>query len=225
MSWVSEAGAIGANGDGAGSGSGRGRAVSGSVVPLATAPGLMYVPARASRSIVLCHGAGGDAQQAIALLRSQADDHGLALAATKSEGPTWDLLVGGFGVDRDRIESACDELLAVVGGPVAIGGFSDGASYALSVGLAAGHRFDAIVAFSPGFMAPPRLVGQPRIFVSHGTADRVLPIDRCGRRVVDALTQSRYDVTYHEFVGGHDVPPEVQQAAVEWLAVGAGPGS
>ena len=182
----------------------------------------MYLPDAATRLVVLCHGAGGDAHQAIALLQGQADAFGLALVATKSRGPTWDLLLGGFGPDRDLIEAATAELEAVATGPVAVGGFSDGASYALSVGLAAGDRFDAIVAFSPGFMAPPRLVGRPRIFVSHGTDDRVLPIDRCGRRVVDALSQSGYDVTYSEFVGGHEVPSEVRHAAAGWLTGPAG---
>lgn len=59
---------------------------------------------------------------------------------------------------------------------VAIGGFSDGASYALSLGLGNGDLFRHIIAFSPGFAVPPRQLGSPRIFMSHGTKDRVLPI-------------------------------------------------
>lgn len=37
-------------------------------------------------------------------------------------------------------------------------GFSDGASYALSLGLPNGNLFSHIVAFSPGFMRAPTLV-------------------------------------------------------------------
>jgi phospholipase/carboxylesterase len=38
--------------------------------------------------------------------------------------------------------------------------------------------FTHIIAFSPGFVIPGAgLRGKPRIFVSHGTADRILPID------------------------------------------------
>ena len=38
-------------------------------------------------------------------------------------------------------------------------GFSDGASYALSLGAANGDLFTHIAAFSPGFMRPPVSVG------------------------------------------------------------------
>ena len=66
-------------------------------------------------------------------------------------------------------------------GTVTVCGFSDGASYALSIGLANGDLFGHVLAWSPGFVAPPEFVGRPRVFVSHGTDDRVLPIDRCSR--------------------------------------------
>jgi predicted esterase len=90
---------------------------------------------------------------------------------------------------------------------VAIGGFSDGASYALSLGFTDGDLFPHVLAFSPGFAAPARRVGSPRIFVSHGTRDAVLPIDRCSRRIVPTLQRTGYDVAYRKFDGGHAVPP------------------
>jgi predicted esterase len=40
-------------------------------------------------------------------------------------------------------------------------GFSDGASYALSLGLANGDLFTHVLGFSPGFMRVPRHVGRP----------------------------------------------------------------
>lgn len=75
-----------------------------------------------------------------------------------------------------------------------------------------------MVAFSPGFAAPSARLGRPRLFISHGRDDRVLPIDRCGRRVARALTTAGYAVEYHEFGGGHDVPAEVVVAALRWLS-------
>jgi predicted esterase len=106
-------------------------------------------------------------------------------------------------------------------GRVAVGGFSDGASYALAIGLANGDLADAVVAFSPGFLAPPVTVGRPRVWVAHGTADRVLPVDACGRRVVRALAREGYPVTYEEFDGGHVVRPgDVTTAVSWWLAPG-----
>jgi predicted esterase len=55
------------------------------------------------------------------------------------------------------------------------------------------------------------------VFVSHGTRDDVLPIDRTSRRIVPALRDDGYDVTYREFDGGHVVPPEVAREAVDRL--------
>ncbi len=55
------------------------------------------------------------------------------------------------------------------------------------------------------------------MWISHGTGDRVLPVDRCGRRVSRDLTAAGYDVTYEEFDGGHVVPPELARQAVAWL--------
>jgi phospholipase/carboxylesterase len=70
---------------------------------------------------------------------------------------------------------------------VAIAGFSDGASYALSVGLTNGDLFTHVIAFSPGFMAPGAQVGRARLFISHGKTDNVLPIDHCSRVIVPQL--------------------------------------
>jgi phospholipase/carboxylesterase len=134
-------------------------------------------------------------------------------------GRTWDLLTGGLGRDVAVLDDALARVadgLAV--SRVALGGFSDGASYALSLGLANGDLFEALLAFSPGFAAPPGHTGRPRIWISHGTADRVLPVERCGRRVSRDLAAAGYDVTYDEFDGGHVVTPGLVTAALDtWL--------
>jgi predicted esterase len=98
------------------------------------------------------------------------------------------------------------ETFAVDPQRIAIGGFSDGASYALSLGLTNGDLFGSVLAYSPGFMVPSRQVGRPRLFISHGREDNVLPIDRCSRRIVPMLEHAGYEVRYHEFSGGHVVP-------------------
>jgi phospholipase/carboxylesterase len=66
--------------------------------------------------------------------------------------------------------------LAVDAGRLAVEGFSDGASYALSIGLTNGDLLTHVVAFSPGFASPVAYTGKPPVFVSHGTHDEVLPI-------------------------------------------------
>ena len=64
-----------------------------------------------------------------------------------------------------------------------------------------------------GFAAPVAAQGSPRIFLSHGREDEVLPIKRCGRHLARALGQAGYDLDYREFAGGHVVPPDLVNAA------------
>ena len=185
-------------------------------------PAAVYVPSDTAGEplhlVVMLHGAGGVPPTALEILHDEAEQRRLLLVAPKSVGPTWDVLTGGYGPDVRNI----DALLVRLAGryPIrdyAVGGFSDGASYALSLGIANGDVFSAVIAFSPGFEAAQGAVGRPRIFVSHGTEDPVLPIDRCSRRIVPALEDRGYHVTYREFPDGHAIPPDIQRAAVSWL--------
>lgn len=186
---------------------------------------LLYVPASVrwdtpAPLAVLLHGAGGQAGHGLDLLRGHADAAGLILLAPASRGRTWDVIGGGYGPDV----SALDAALAHVFGHHAIdptrlggGGFSDGASYALSLGLTNGDLFSHLIAFSPGFSAPAGGTGRPRVYVSHGTRDAVLPIDRCSRRIVPQLQRAGYDVTYREFDGPHAVPPDIALEVRAWF--------
>jgi phospholipase/carboxylesterase len=187
------------------------------------AEALLAVPAGEPRPrplLVFHHGAGGDAAQSLAAVGGPAGERGVLVLATTSAASTWDLIAGGLGRDVAVLDAALEQVFARVAvTTTALGGFSDGASYALSLGLANGDLADAVLAFSPGFAAPPARVGRPRVWVSHGTADRVLPVERCGRRVVAQLGAAGYDVTYDEFDGGHVITPGLVDAALDrWLA-------
>ena len=192
--------------------------------------GYLYAPATHEAEhpaplVLLLHGAGEDARDGLALLRQQADAAGLVPLALTSRGPTWDVVVGRgrYGPDVAAIDRALESAFssyAVDPSRIAVGGYSDGASYALSLGITNGDFFTHVLAFSPGFMAPAGRVGSPRIFVSHGTYDGWLPIDRCSRRILPQLEHSGYDVRYREFEGGHVVPPEIGREAVDWFTAG-----
>jgi phospholipase/carboxylesterase len=176
----------------------------------------------ARRLLVFFHGAGGTAADSIEVLSAAATRHHVVLLLPTSAGATWDLLAGGLGPDV----AALDDLLGSVFGSrpieeVAFGGFSDGGSYALSLALANGDLASAVLAFSPGFVAPPGQVGAPRVWISHGTGDRVLPVERCGRRVSRTLAQAGYDVRYEEFSGGHVITPALVDAATAWWFAGS----
>ncbi len=188
--------------------------------------GVCYVPsAPPERLVVLLHGAGGRAGDALGLLLPHAEERRFMLLAPQSVGPTWDVIGPGYGPDVRRLQQALDRVLdgQATRPALAIGGFSDGASYALSLGLVNGDIVDAVLAFSPGFAAPTAPTGRPEIFVSHGRADAVLPVDRCSRRIVPALRRAGYPVHYHEFDGGHVVPPAIVDEALHWLATRPAP--
>jgi phospholipase/carboxylesterase len=188
---------------------------------------LLHVPPTllagvAAPLVLTLHGAGGDAEAGLALLRPLAEERGLLLLAPASRATTWDAVRGAHGPDAQLIDRALARVFAafaVDARRVAVAGFSDGASYSLGLGLANGDLFSRIVAFSPGFVpGGARREGMPAVFVSHGSADDVLPIDRTSREVVPALRDDGYDVTYREFTGPHTVPAEVAREAVDWLA-------
>jgi predicted esterase len=181
-----------------------------------------YRPGRASAFVLALHGAGSGPGGLVGL-RPLAADAGLIVLAPKSRLGSWDVVRGGYGPDVGVI----DDLLAFVFARYAVDprrvfvwGFSDGASYALSLGLGNGDLFDAIVALSPGFAAPTTLRGKPRILVAHGTTDPVLPIDRTSRPLVRRLRDHGYAVTFRTFAGPHTLRPQVAKRAVTWLAAG-----
>lgn len=182
---------------------------------------LLYVPPGdgPKRLVVMLHGAGGFPADALDLLRPYADRAGLILLAPKSKGTTWDIAQGGFGPDVAAIDRLLDQVFAdhAVDG-VAVAGFSDGASYALSLGLTNGDLFGSVIAFSAGFIALAKPTGTPRLFISHGTDDSVLPIGRTSRRGVPRLRAAGYNVRYREFQGDHEVPPRIAREAVAWLS-------
>lgn len=187
--------------------------------------GLVYVPrhyeaGRKAPFVLALHGSGGDAENGLVPLQPYADELGLVLLAMDSREYTWDLIVGDYGPDVTAIDMALADVFSQVhvdAKRLAIEGFSDGGSYALSLGVTNGDLFTHVIAFSPGFMAPAGQEGMPRIFLSHGERDPVLPIDNCGRRVRPVLERAGYDVDYVEFPDGHTVPPAIAPRAAAWL--------
>jgi len=169
--------------------------------------------------LLVLHGAGGHPTQALALVEDLPEAADLLVLAPQSRRVTWDVIGGEWGEDVAFISRAMQAVAAgraIDPARMAISGFSDGASYALSLGLANGELFRAILAWSPGFAAPPRRVGWPRVFISHGTRDQVLPIARCSRWITQRLEAAGYELCYREFDGGHTVPPALAAEALSW---------
>ncbi len=171
------------------------------------------------RGLVLAfHGAGGSPRDGLFVFREAWDEPGLVLLAPDALGSTWSAL---NGEDRDLV--TVNRALAEVWGRcridptrVAVGGFSDGATHALSIGLQNGAIFRSVMALSPGGLLAVAHRGKPRVFIAHGTGDDVLPYSRSREHIVPGLRRSGYRVTFRSFTGGHEVPTSISRAAVRW---------
>lgn len=188
--------------------------------------GLLYVPkgydaSKPAALAVMLHGSGGTPEQGMWLLQRYADAHNLILIAPASRKYTWDVIVSdSFGPDVIFLDQAMTQVLetyTVDPTHLAIGGFSDGASYALCVGLTNGDLFTHLIAFSPGFSFTREKHGSPEVFISHGVNDGVLPIDPCGRQVNHDLQRQGLPVNYLEFDGEHEIPDSISIRAIEWF--------
>ena len=181
-----------------------------------------YLPGTAMPLVLALHGAGGSASGPIEFLRAYAESRNFLVVSVDSIGLTWDAITFKYLSDVQFIDQALAHVFArcsVDPARVAVEGFSDGATYALGLGLANGDLFHRVVAFSPGGIVPSDspATGRPEFFISHGRQDPILPIDLASRRIVEDLQDDGYTVDYHEFDGGHEIPPAMASLAADWL--------
>ena len=188
--------------------------------------GRMYVPASydaaaPARLLVLLHGAGvSSAMFENATFQAWADANGLVLLAIDSRFPTWDLVVTGeYDEDVAFLNEALLHTFARINvdpARIAIGGFSDGASEAIGVGVANAGLFRKIIAFSPGMAVMPFRRGSPAVFVSAGDADTGLFLN-ARDNIVPTLRANGMATLFLPFQGGHSMPEGVIAEAFEWL--------
>jgi predicted esterase len=183
----------------------------------------VYRPASAGEGplplIVMLHGAGGRAEPFLETFRQQADREQILLLSLQSARMTWDMIADmseqrrsgrrselRFGEDVRRIDAVLGELFSraeVDPKRVALAGFSDGASYALSLGMANPDLFAGVIALSPGFFHPPPTVRrEQRLFIAHGRRDQVLPFANA-ERIAAMLEQARVKLRFQPFDGPH----------------------
>jgi predicted esterase len=188
-----------------------------------TANSVAYVPATATAPaplVVLLHGAGGDARSFLEQFKREADERGIILLSVQSAGRTWaQRKPSDREEDVRNIKEAIRALSAsspLDGNRTAVMGFSDGASYALSVGMAHPGLFRTIIAFSPGYaFAPASVRATQRIFIAHSRRDPVLPADNT-RRMVKELESAGFSPEVHWFNGGHEIDRHLREAAFDF---------
>lgn len=178
-----------------------------------------YKPGVAMPLIMMLHGYSGGAQS-MRFAFPLAEEFGVMIIAPESRDLTWGQSAPGFDQDVRYLGSAyrhVTSFLDVDRSHVGLGGVSDGAGYALSMGLAYGDVFNHVLVFSGGLMIPFRKQGKPQIFIAHGVNDTQMPIDRTARRFVPQLQGEGYDVTYREYDGGHGTPPAIMHEGFAWF--------
>ena len=189
--------------------------------------GFIYRPANLPPGprplLVLLHGHSHDHHQFIRMFEPWADHCGAIVFAPRAERITWDIIHTArtlqtrrsapatapkkFGADAKRLDAELRDLFAAAPidpAKVAVLGFSDGASYALSLGLANPGLFKWVVALSPGFaLWPDQVAHAQRVFVAHGKSDRKLDFANTRDGIVAPLRQADVEVEFREFDGDH----------------------
>jgi phospholipase/carboxylesterase len=186
--------------------------------------GLFYVPRsyhpnEALPLLILLHGGDHHASDWFGSYSRRAEKGRFIIVAPDSFGRTWGS-TGDYGPDVSRINGALAAVFsryAIDPGRIIVGGFSDGASYALSLGLFNGDRIRGALAFSPGYINGRQGRGHPSFFISHGLQDTMLPVEG-SRSYVALLRNAGYAVVYREFNGGHEIPPALSDVAMMWVA-------
>jgi predicted esterase len=175
------------------------------------------VPAGPVPLIVILHGAAGYPLGFLQAMEPEADRRGAVLLYPRSKGMTWDMVENvasgdehpWLGPDAHRIDQSLADLFthaAVDKNRIVLLGFSDGASYALSLGAANARLFTAVVALSPGIYVPPaRFDGRQRIFIAHGRVDHVLSFDNTKEMVENLRRDGAKNLRFRPFDGDHEI--------------------
>ena len=209
-----------------------------------------YVPRSAGPHpplLVLLHGAGRQRLTMIQHFEPEADARGIVLLAPTSRGPTWDAVAIGertpspdspiahaladvftFSRDEQRVDDAIANLGKIVPfdrSRTVLAGFSDGATFALAMGMSRYEHFTAVIAWSPGIALRSEQPARGRtVFISHGRQDPLLKYDVTCARIVPLVEAEGGKVTFLPFDGVHDAPKPVKDAFLD-AVFGPAPGS
>jgi len=176
-----------------------------------------FSPQTALPLLVILHGSGGNAREMVEAISSEADKRNLLVMAPSSRGGTWDVRHAPACDDTlfiDRALARTFALATIDARRIALMGLSDGAAFALSLGLANGDLFCDVQSFSASTFHIRSVAGKPRIFVSHGRRDHTIPFGT-GQRIAETLSGAGYDVMFRPFDGGHTMPKDGLSAALD----------
>jgi phospholipase/carboxylesterase len=189
----------------------------------------LYVPeawdGRASMPLVVAlHGGSGHGRDFLWSWLREARGRGALVLSPTAQGRTWSIM-GGGDIDAESLKRAIESIAVrypVDRSRVLLTGMSDGATYALLLGLRDGPPFTHLapacgvlhpMLFAEG-LAPAQ--GRP-IYLIHGVLDWMFPVQvaRMGR---DALLAAGARVVYREIEDlSHTYPRDENPRILEWL--------
>jgi len=183
-------------------------------------------PERRYPLVTILHGAGRQDELLVKACRDAPEKHEALFLIPRSVHPTWDLIACDDRPDLDFLTFAYDLIYRRY--PIdperqALVGYSDGASYALSVGLSNPHIFRAVMAWAAGFLALD--TGQlsaddpkPELLLEYGTHDELFPFEQVAEPMRESLEKLGYRVEFRADQGGRHWPSgDFQPDALDWF--------
>jgi predicted esterase len=186
-------------------------------------------PGRRYPLVTVLHGAGRQDEALAKAFRDEPEKRQALFLIPRSLDPTWDLVSSPVRHDMEFLEYAYDLIwrrYAIDPARQALLGYSDGASYALSVGLSNPRLFAAVMGWAAGFKvidpgALERPEPRPRVLLEYGTHDQLFPFDKIALPMRADLERLGYDVTFRVDEGGRHWPPsDFQPEALDWFFSG-----
>jgi phospholipase/carboxylesterase len=183
-------------------------------------------PAKHYPLITVLHGAGRQDEMLVKSCRDEPERRDALFLIPRSQQQTWDLIASPDRPDLDFLEYAYDLIYRrypVDSARQALLGYSDGASYALSVGLSNAHLFRAVMGWAAGFIALDPTFNfddgpKPHVLLEYGTHDEVFPFERVAVPMRENLRKAGYTVEFRVDQGGKHWPStDFLPEALDWF--------
>lgn len=197
-------------------------------------------PERRYPLLTVLHGAGRREELLMKAYRDEAERRQALFLVPRSFHMTWDLIVAATQgaaasaangapsarPDLDFLEYAYDLVFRrypIDAERLGLVGYSDGASYALSVALSNPELFRAVMGWAAGFVAIEEAaaaegVPRPAVLVEYGTHDELFPFEQVAVPMREQLEAHGCTVTFRVDEGGRHWPSGTfQEEALDWF--------
>jgi predicted esterase len=183
-------------------------------------------PERRYPIVTVLHGAGRREEMLVKAYREEPEARGALFVIPRSHHPTWDLIAANDRPDLDFLEWAYDLIYRRY--PVdpdrqGLIGYSDGASYGLSIGLSNPRIFSVVMCWAAGFLVLDEgslsaRDPKPSVLLEYGTHDQLFPFERVAVPMRERLERMGYAVNFRVDEGGRHWPSgDFQPEALDWF--------